>query len=131
MRSMPRGFSLLEVVIVVAMVALLSTLAYASYSSFVSEARHKEATSALRHLMQKQEKYKSENGGYTGDLSNLPGISGSAESESGAYELSAGTCDDGAPQADCVKLTAKPSDGNGPTFHYNSRGVEEPVDKWE
>ena len=132
MRRRCRGFTLVELIIVVVIVALLAGLAYPAYVSFVERARHKEATSALQEVMQKQQKYRSDNGTYTSDLSNLPDVpSSSPTSEHGAYDLSAAAC--GGDISECVEVKAKPNGGStdSATFTYNSRGVKEPVDKWE
>lgn len=75
-RRAPRGFTLIEVMIVVAVVALLSTIALPAYRGSVMKARRADARSALVTAAQMMERYATENAaaGYsTATLSDTPG----------------------------------------------------------
>jgi type IV pilus assembly protein PilE len=108
------GFTLVELLIVVAITGLLAALAYPSYASYMTGARRIEGQSALLDIMQKQERYYSQNNTYV-PFSSTPSEpdeklfrwwSGASAAQS-AYELSGKACP-GIPLQRCIQLQAVP-----------------------
>jgi prepilin-type N-terminal cleavage/methylation domain-containing protein len=62
----PRGFTLIEMMIVVAVIGILSALAIPSFQSYVYRSRTSEAVTFLGEIRQRQESYRSEFGQYCG-----------------------------------------------------------------
>lgn len=56
LRRRPRGFTLIELMIVVAIVAILAAVAYPSYLSYVQKTRRATATACLTELSQWMER---------------------------------------------------------------------------
>ena len=65
-RTLVRGFTLLEVMIVVAIVAILAAIALPNYSDYVKRGKIIEATSALSDLRTRYEQYFLDNRTYLG-----------------------------------------------------------------
>jgi len=67
-RRLPRGFTLVELLIVFTITAILAVLAFSTYSKFVTKARFTQAQTALKHLQKTQAIFFSENGVYTDNV---------------------------------------------------------------
>jgi type IV pilus assembly protein PilE len=63
--SIPKGFTLLELMIVAAIVAILAAVAVPSYSSYVIKTRRAAAAACLLELSQSMERYYTVNLKYT------------------------------------------------------------------
>ncbi|UNP88033.1 type IV pilin protein [Aeromonas encheleia] len=80
----PKGFSLLELMIVVVVVAILSAVAYPSYQAHIAASRRAEAKAALMEAAQYMEREFTQAGSYnaanlvSAGLSTLPRDGGSA-----------------------------------------------------
>jgi type IV pilus assembly protein PilE len=61
----PRGFTLVELMIVVAIAAILATVAYPSFMSQVRTARRAEAVDVVSRVQQAQERWRAGNAQYT------------------------------------------------------------------
>lgn len=118
-----RGFTLIELLIVVAIMGIIAAIAYPSYTQYLKRAGRAEGVSMLMQVMERQENHYRNNLTYTTDLSALGYANAAADSETGLYSVSAGTCASGTIRR-CVLLTAtaqntQAGDGN---FTLNSRG---------
>jgi type IV pilus assembly protein PilE len=71
MRSMQRGFTLIELMIVVTIIGLLAAVAIPGYAQYVRRAHRSEGMAALSALAAAQEKYYLSNNTYTSDISDL------------------------------------------------------------
>ena len=71
MRKAPRGFTLIEVMIVVAMVAILAAIAIPSYQNYIRKTRRTDAKNALLDLATREEKFYSINNKYSTTASDL------------------------------------------------------------
>jgi prepilin-type N-terminal cleavage/methylation domain-containing protein len=126
-RRRPRGFTLIEVMIVVAIVAILAAVAMPSYQSSVRKARRADARSALVTTAQLMERYATENAtsGYsTATISVTPGptVVTKPASDNGYYQLSLANL-----TATTFTLSAAPQGGQAvdqcATFTLDERGV--------
>ncbi len=83
----PRGFTLIELMIVVAVVAVLAAIAIPSYTSYVDRATRADAKSALLSLSQQLERCYTRTNRYTDD--SCPQFP--QNSDDGFYEIAAPT----------------------------------------
>ena len=67
----PKGFSLLEVVIVVAIIGILATLAYPSLEGYLQRAKQSEIKTNLAAIHTAEKLYHASNGSYTDDFAVL------------------------------------------------------------
>ncbi len=63
-RRRPRGFTLVELMVVVAMVGILAALGVAGIRSYVIRSRAAEATAMIQAIRAAQERFRSESGAY-------------------------------------------------------------------
>jgi type IV pilus assembly protein PilE len=68
-----RGFTLIELMVVLAIVGILLAIAVPAYSGQVRKTRRAEATARLQQIAVMQEKFRSENPGYTNLWARLGG----------------------------------------------------------
>jgi type IV pilus assembly protein PilE len=64
----PRGFTLIEIMVVVAIVAIIASIALPSYQQSVRKSRRADAVLALQQIQVEQEKLRAECTGYAGTL---------------------------------------------------------------
>jgi type IV pilus assembly protein PilE len=70
-KTLQRGVTLLELLIVVTIVALISAFAYPSYTQYVVNTKRTAATSTLMQIADRQQQFFMDNKSYTGDLTDL------------------------------------------------------------
>jgi type IV pilus assembly protein PilE len=87
---LPRGFTLIELMIAVAIVAILIALAFPSYRDSVHKGRRADAMTAFASIQQAQERRRSNNPAYADNLSQLVG-----SFPSGLYTMSLAAPDSG------------------------------------
>lgn len=85
----PRGFTLIELMIVVLVVAILASIAVPSYRQYVMRSNRTDATTALLRLQAAQEKFFLQNMRYANNLAAAPpaGLGLPANSDGGHYAL--------------------------------------------
>lgn len=140
----PRGFSLIELMIVVALIGLLMAIAIPAYSQYVIRANLAAAKSFLLEVASRQEQFLIGNGSYTDDLSDLRV---SIPEEVDRYfdiTLIAGTNSDSSIVAmqdlPTFRISASgkpgtlqedlPAAGVGTALSINQFGLKLPVDAW-
>jgi type IV pilus assembly protein PilE len=114
----PRGFTLIELMVVLAIVGILSAMAYPSLHRYIVRSKRAQAQGLLLQLMQQQERYYSRNNRYIVFAAGASDPeqklfrwwSGNSAAES-AYELAGLPCAD-TTIARCVQLTATPGTAN-------------------
>lgn len=74
MKTINRGFTLIELMIVVTIVAILAAVAIPSYSDYVLKSRRSEAFQALTQTVNAMEKYKLSKNVYPADIDTLDGV---------------------------------------------------------
>jgi type IV pilus assembly protein PilE len=78
LRSRPRGFTLVEVMIVVAIIGILVAVAFPAYNQSVIKSRRSDAKSALLDIAQREERYLSTANQYTTSAPQLGFATGTA-----------------------------------------------------
>ncbi|MDY0745840.1 type IV pilin protein [Paucibacter sp. R3-3] len=81
----PRGFTLIELMIVVVVAGILAAVAIPSYQQYIMKSRRQDARVALSAMLQAQERYRSNQATYASDPVTLIGT---AVSSKGYYNLS-------------------------------------------
>ncbi len=84
--SPPRGFTLIEVMVVLAIVAILAALAWPSFKSAMNKSRRSDAMAALANITQAQERWRANNPSFQDDLTLLSGATNRV-SPAGHYDL--------------------------------------------
>ena len=107
----PRGFTLIEAMIVLLIMSVLASIAWPGYAGYLTKTRRMEGKVALIAAMQQQEQHHALHHTYIAFSSaepaaNLPWWSGNTPAAS-AYELDAAACP-GSELRDCVQLRARP-----------------------
>ena len=69
--KIPRGFTLIELMITVAIVAILAAIAYPSYTQYIVRSNRSSAVSLVMNLASRQEQYNLDARQYTDQLSLL------------------------------------------------------------
>ncbi len=71
MKSIQRGFTLIELMITVAIVAILASVAYPSYTKYVVRAKRSAAQAVMQTAASKQEQYMLNSRSYASNLGEL------------------------------------------------------------
>jgi type IV pilus assembly protein PilE len=120
---MPRGFSLIELVVVLAIAAILAAVAIPNFSDHVTRTRRLRAQADLLEAAQYLQRFRSVHGSFAGAA--LPAVLARSPSDGGTknYAISLVVIDGGA----AYRLTARPAgsqahDACGPlVLHANGR----------
>jgi type IV pilus assembly protein PilE len=115
----PRGFTLIEIMVVVAIVAIIASIALPSYQDSVRKSRRADAVLALQRIQIEQEKFRAECPNYASDVAgtrtcNGLGLALATSSSDGYYNLNLLTVVNAATQytatATAVTGTSQASD---------------------
>ena len=87
-RSLERGITLIELMVVVVIVGILASVAYPSYQDYVLRSKRTEAKALLAEIAGREERYFFDNNKYTSTFTDLGYASGGATSQSGLYSAS-------------------------------------------
>ena len=131
----PRGFTMIEMLIVIVIVSVLLMVGLPAYRKQVIQGNRAEGTGALLRIMDRQERYYANNfpPTYASSMTGL-GFDSTYLTENKRYSITVGNCT-GADLKSCVKLTATPQGGqtNDGDLTLNSRGEKTRCGKtgWE
>jgi type IV pilus assembly protein PilE len=111
----PRGFTLIEMLVVLLILSVLASLAWPSYAGYLTKTRRMEGKVALITAMQQQEQHHALHHSYVAFSSAAP-VAGlrwwsGHDAATSAYELDAEACP-GSALRDCVQLRARPGTQN-------------------
>ena len=99
------GFTLTELMIVLVIVAILAAVALPGYQNILIDSRRADAKIALTDAAARQERWFTENNGYTTNVNNIGGSDGALESPEEHYAITiAAPCGN----TTCFTLTATP-----------------------
>lgn len=90
LRAARSGFTTIELMIVLVVLAILATIALPAYQQQLRKLRRADAITALALIQQAQERRRSEQPAYTGDLGS-GGLGLSATTAGGHYQLATAT----------------------------------------
>lgn len=96
MKPLPRGVTLVELVVALAVVAILSAMAWPGYAAVMKRAHRQDARLALMQLQHRQERHYLRHLVYAEIIAGAgPGESQPVRSDSGNYELTVSLRDEG------------------------------------
>lgn len=100
-----QGFTLIELMIALGIIAILVAVALPAYQNTMIDSRRADAKIALTDAAARQERWFTENNGYTTNVNNIGGSDGSLKSPDEHYAITISTpCGD----TTCFTLTATP-----------------------
>jgi len=106
MTIQPKGFTLIELMIVIAIIAIIAMIALPAYSDYITRARRADAKSALISIQIAEEKWRANNVSY-GSLTDL-GLSNPEPSPDGHYNITMATVDASGATPSSYTVTATP-----------------------
>ena len=133
----PRGFTMIEMLIVIVIVSVLLMVGLPAYRKQVIQGNRAEGTGTLLRIMDRQERYYANNfpPTYASSLTGLGFPKTTLQTENGHYSIAVGNCTGSTDLKSCVKLTATAQGGqtDDGDLTLNSRGEKTRCGKtgWE
>lgn len=126
-----RGITFIELIIALAILAILLSIAYPLYDQQAQRARRADAQTALQLIALAQERYYTNQGAYSEQLStlDLPTILQNGESENGYYALAISDNDnDQTFNATATAVGGQINDSDCQIFSVNQLGAKSALD---
>jgi len=143
-RSRPRGFTLIELMIVLVVVGVLAAIALPSYQNYIVRAKRTQAQQVLQDIANREEQYRLDKRSYTTALTGANSLNYVIPADlnlTANYTVSVPNTDTGndcnntAVIAPAYRITAVPVAGstqaNDGTLCLDSLGNKTPLDKWQ
>ena len=124
-----KGWGLIELIVVSLIIGLLVRIAYPQFRNYLVNSRRSEGVVLLLEVMQMEERYFTDNMGYTDDLTKIGYANSSfVESSGGYYKVIPERCDSSSFDV-CIKLRAIPQGRQveAGEMTLDSRGLKEGV----
>lgn len=126
----PRGFTLIEVMIVVAIIGILSAIVYPSYQNYVMRAKRSAAQQFMLDISSREQQYLLDARSYTATLGS-GGLNMTVSTEVSPYYTFAIAVDNtAAPPTFTITATAIGSQVNDGNLTLNNLGQKTPAGKW-
>jgi type IV pilus assembly protein PilE len=122
----PRGFTLIELMIVLVVVAILAAIAYPSYRESIKRGNRRAAQSVMMEIVNREHQYFIANRAYA-DTATL---NYTLPQEVSLHYTHAITLDAGPPPGFTVTFTATGPQASDGDLSVNSLGVKTPEEKW-